>query len=224
MQTNPIPCRSTGTPGRDSRSVLRFKQSETETQDMHKVDGEVSHGTPLRAARQHCLSCCGGSSNEVRLCSATSCSLWPFRHGRRPDAEERATVAELQIYPHERDLTGATALRAIRGRCIDCGGNSVEEVRSCVFGPDHSVPCSLHPFRAGKNPNISHSEKRKQASAERLALARAARVPENPNGRHDPGERNAPGRVAAGAGSPEPDPHAQQPCRRSVACLHEVDG
>jgi ribosomal protein L44E len=193
-------------------------------QDMHEGETEVGHATPLKAVRRYCLRCCNDSAHEVKLCSATRCPLWPFRHGRRPDAEDRATVAGRRPYPQERDLAGTTALWAIRRRCIDCSGNSVEEVRSCVFGPDHQAPCSLHPFRAGKNPNISHSEERRQASAERLALARAARLPENPSGRPDPGERNVPGRVVAGSGSPEPDRHAQQPCRRSVTCLHEVDG
>ena len=44
---------------------------------------------PLRAARSHCLWCCMGQAHEVRLCSCVSCSLWPFRFGRRP----KATVA-----------------------------------------------------------------------------------------------------------------------------------
>ena len=99
---------------------------------------------PLKAVRAHCLWCCNGSFNEVKLCVAKSCPLWPFRHGHRPTAEDRSAVADRQLYPQERDLTGAafhgTALRAIRRRCIDCSGNSDGEVRSCRFGPDHPAP------------------------------------------------------------------------------------
>lgn len=99
-------------------------------QDMH-VETEVGHATPLKAVRRYCLSCCNGSSNEVKLCPAKSCPLWPLRHGHRPNVEDRAAVADRQLYPLERDLMGATfqgsALRAIRLRCIDCSGNSDSE-------------------------------------------------------------------------------------------------
>jgi hypothetical protein len=120
-------------------------------QDMHNADTEViGHSTPLRAVRRHCLSCCDGSFTEVRLCTAKSCPLWPFRHGRRPIAQEKAAVAERPVYPLERSLAGASALRAIRRRCIDCSGNNDAEVRSCAYGPNHSAPCSLHAFRAAQ--------------------------------------------------------------------------
>jgi len=181
-------------------------------QDMH-VETEVGRATPLKAVRRHCLSCCGGSSNEVKLCPAKSCPLWPFRHGHRPNAEDRAAVADRQLYPLERNLTGATfqgsALRAIRLRCIDCSGNSDSEVRACKFGPDHPTPCDLHPFRLGRNPNISHSPERREAAAERLARARVAALPtkpiETPVSIGDLGLRGlGPGKV-----DPSPKVHAQ---------------
>jgi hypothetical protein len=147
---------------------------------MH-AETEVGHATPLKAVRLHCLSCCSGSANEVRLCPAKSCPLWPFRHGHRPNAAEKAAVAGRKAYPLERNLTGAaTALRAIRQRCIDCSGSSDAEARSCKFGPDQPEPCSLHPYRLGRNPNIARSEEWKQAAAERLALARRAALPKIP--------------------------------------------
>lgn len=40
--------------------------------------------TPLKAMRAYCLDCCCGSSNEVRLCPSTKCSLFPYRFGKRP--------------------------------------------------------------------------------------------------------------------------------------------
>jgi len=34
--------------------------------------------------RAHCLDCCGGSSDEVRKCTALDCPSWPFRIGTNP--------------------------------------------------------------------------------------------------------------------------------------------
>jgi hypothetical protein len=181
-------------------------------QDMHKIETQVGHATPLKAARRHCLWCCNGSFNEVRLCLAKSCPLWPFRHGRRPDAEDRATVARRQLYPLERDLTGATsqgtALRAIRKRCSDCSGNSDVETRSCIFGPDHSAPCSLHSYRLGRNPNIKRSDEWKRAAAERLALARAVALQKNPIETPDLSGRQDTEAGLAIEGAAEKSPHA----------------
>jgi len=153
-------------------------------QDILEVETEAGHPTPLKAVRRHCLSCCNGSANEVRLCPAKSCPLWPFRHGHRPNEGDRAAVADQKLYPPERDLTGATfhgsALRAIRLRCIDCSGNSDVEVRACKFGLGHPTPCDLHPFRLNRNPSIRRSPEWKQAAAERLARARVAALPMKP--------------------------------------------
>ena len=56
---------------------------------------------PLKAIRLFCLECCGGSSNEVKLCSAQKCALYPFRFGKNPfrpkrelTNEQRAAIAE----------------------------------------------------------------------------------------------------------------------------------
>ena len=120
----------------------------------------------------------------VRLCLARACPLWPFRHGHRANDEDRAAIADQQLYPLERGSTGATfqgsALRAIRLRCIDCSGNSDFEVRACRFGPDHPTPCDLHQFRLGRNPNINRSDEWKRAAAERLARANVAALPTKP--------------------------------------------
>lgn len=57
--------------------------------------------SPLKAIRLFCLDCCGGSSNEVKLCTAPKCALYPFRFGKNPfrvkrelSAEQRAEMAE----------------------------------------------------------------------------------------------------------------------------------
>ena len=33
------------------------------------------------AIRKYCLSCCGDSESETRLCHIEDCPLWPYRHG-----------------------------------------------------------------------------------------------------------------------------------------------
>jgi len=38
----------------------------------------------LHAIREHCIDCCGGSKEEVRLCTVSDCALYPFRLGKDP--------------------------------------------------------------------------------------------------------------------------------------------
>lgn len=110
--------------------------------------------SPLKAVRRHCLDCCGGSANEVSLCAAKSCPLWPFRFGSNPD---KAALADdhTPVLPDERPATrsqlvesGATALQSIKRWCIDCSGGSVGDAKSCRLNS-----CVLHRFRLGRNPN-----------------------------------------------------------------------
>ena len=61
-------------------------------QDMHKADPEVvSHNTPLRAVRQHCLSCCNDSYNEVRRCGPSGMGGDRTRRRRQPLPEDPST-------------------------------------------------------------------------------------------------------------------------------------
>lgn len=41
----------------------------------------------LKAIRAKCLDCCCHQINEVKLCSCTSCPLWPYRFGKNPFSE-----------------------------------------------------------------------------------------------------------------------------------------
>jgi hypothetical protein len=41
--------------------------------------------TPVKAIRQHCIECSGGSRKEVRECVITDCALYPFRFGTNPN-------------------------------------------------------------------------------------------------------------------------------------------
>lgn len=50
--------------------------------------------SPLRAIRLKCLDCCCGSSNEVKLCTALNCPLYPFRDGHNPFTAKRVWTDE----------------------------------------------------------------------------------------------------------------------------------
>ncbi len=48
---------------------------------------------PMRAVRVKCLDCCCQNRAEVVKCPIETCSLWPYRMGRRPStlsARDRA--------------------------------------------------------------------------------------------------------------------------------------
>lgn len=65
----------------------------------------------------------------------------------------------------------STPLKAIRHKCLDCSGDSADEVRKCVI-PE----CPLFPFRFGKNPfRTPMSEEQRKERGERLNRARLAK-------------------------------------------------
>lgn len=72
----------------------------------------------------------------------------------------------------EKTETITSPIKAIRAKCMDCCYDQREEVKLCP-----AKDCPLWPFRLGKNPNRVRqmTEEQKQAAAERLARARAAR-------------------------------------------------
>lgn len=41
--------------------------------------------TPLKSIRQKCIDCCGGQTQEVRLCPCADCPLYPYRMGHNPN-------------------------------------------------------------------------------------------------------------------------------------------
>lgn len=55
------------------------------------LNGAPSRLTPLKSIRAKCLDCCCGVAQEVRKCTTTTCSLHPYRLGKRP-----ATVAKAE--------------------------------------------------------------------------------------------------------------------------------
>lgn len=44
---------------------------------------------PLKAIRAKCLDCCCGQIREVRDCPCRTCTLYPYRMGKRPKTLER---------------------------------------------------------------------------------------------------------------------------------------
>ena len=55
-----------------------------ETESTPKNTNKRKVFRPLRAIREHCVHCAGGSVKEVRMCPVKDCTLWPYRFGKRP--------------------------------------------------------------------------------------------------------------------------------------------
>jgi hypothetical protein len=43
---------------------------------------------PLRAIRLKCTECQGGNKDDIRDCTLTDCTLWPYRHGKRVEIDK----------------------------------------------------------------------------------------------------------------------------------------
>lgn len=62
------------------------------------MDDELK--SPIKAIRAKCLDCCCDQKEEVKLCPATACPLYPFRLGKNPfrkremSEEQRKAAAE----------------------------------------------------------------------------------------------------------------------------------
>lgn len=50
--------------------------------------------TPIKAIRKKCLDCCCGQAQEVRLCDVKTCTLHPYRMGKRPKDDKNITGDE----------------------------------------------------------------------------------------------------------------------------------
>lgn len=63
---------------------------------------EYKATSPLKAIRLFCLDCCGGSSNEVKFCTAPNCALYPFRFVKNPFRAKREMTEEQRAAAAER--------------------------------------------------------------------------------------------------------------------------
>ena len=57
---------------------------------------------PVKAIRAFCVDCCGGSTNEVKLCPSSRCALYPFRLGRNPYRAKRELTEDQRLAAAER--------------------------------------------------------------------------------------------------------------------------
>lgn len=57
---------------------------------------------PVKAIRAYCLSCVGGSSNEVDKCPIPECALYSFRYGKNPFRTKRELTDEQKAAMAER--------------------------------------------------------------------------------------------------------------------------
>ena len=88
-----------------------------------------------------------------------------LRNGRDVGRDPREmTAAELSALGQQ----PISPLRALRLRCIDCSGDSANEVRLCT-----AVQCPAWPFRMGKNPWRSPVSEARRNQARTLADRRA---------------------------------------------------
>ena len=94
-----------------------------------------------------------------------------LRNGRDVGRDPRKmTAAELSALGQQ----PISPLRALRLRCIDCSGNSANEVRLCT-----AVQCPAWPFRMGKNPWRSPVSEARRNQARTLADRRARLAVDN---------------------------------------------
>jgi hypothetical protein len=71
------------------------------------VSREAGHKptSPLKAIREKCRDCSCYQLNEIRLCEATGCALWPFRAGKHPWlAEAEKTRRSDGVFEQETDF------------------------------------------------------------------------------------------------------------------------
>ena len=64
---------------------------EIEDKTMQEDETKNEIPTPIKAIRAKCLDCCCGQREEVKLCPAKDCPLWPFRMGKNPNRSKNMT-------------------------------------------------------------------------------------------------------------------------------------
>jgi len=100
--------------------------------------------TPCEAIRSFCVECVG-SVYDVHKCGGNRC-----KNGGSVNNEV------CWFYPYRMGM-GRPSVKTIRKTCLWCMGESEQLVREC-WTPE----CALHPFRMGRNPNITEETRRKR--------------------------------------------------------------
>lgn len=57
---------------------------------------------PVKAIREFCIDCCGGSRETVKVCPSVKCALYPFRMGKNPFRQKRELTEEQKAAIAER--------------------------------------------------------------------------------------------------------------------------
>ena len=63
---------------------------------MKQNETENALTTPIKAIRAKCMDCCCDQREEVKLCPAKGCPLWPFRMGKNPNRSRSLTDEQRQ--------------------------------------------------------------------------------------------------------------------------------
>jgi hypothetical protein len=100
--------------------------------------------TPGESIRRFCVECVG-SPFEVRECGGDHC---------QNGGSDKSGVCLFFKYRLGR---GRPSVKTIRKVCLWCQGDRADWVKDC-----HAGDCSLHPYRLGRNPNISEATKEKR--------------------------------------------------------------
>jgi hypothetical protein len=66
---------------------------------------------PLKAIRAKCIDCVAGQYVEVRKCPVTTCSIWPYRMGKRPAQHS----IEILMNPDNQEQNGEPQMGAPKG-------------------------------------------------------------------------------------------------------------
>lgn len=120
--------------------------------------------TPLEAVHRFCVECVGGSAHEVRACGGDRC--------RKGGCDSKGVC----LFYRYRLGTGRPRLHVIRKTCLWCQGGSPNLVKDC-----RSRTCTLHPFRLGRNPNISEQKRAAlRMAAQRRGLKGGVSLKESP--------------------------------------------
>jgi hypothetical protein len=59
----------------------------------------IPKGTLVKAIKENCLECSGGSRSELRYCTIEHCKLWPFRLGITPANLKEASEPTRDLPP-----------------------------------------------------------------------------------------------------------------------------
>jgi len=106
---------------------------------------EGKRRTPLLAIRTFCLACMGGSAQLVAECPSTTCRLYAYRTGAIEPGADRRLLRVITAY--------------CAGQCLP-----TEDPAGCTAGKEYLDlgPCSLWPYRRGRNPFFSEAARVKR--------------------------------------------------------------